>query len=442
MGKTYIDTVKYTIRAKFEVDGIIEKPDIVGAIFGQTEGLLGDELDLRELQKNGRIGRIEVDAQVKNNKTFGTIVVPSSLDMVETSILGASLEVVDRIGPCDGRISVEKIEDSRNVKRKTLLDRAKALLKSLSIDEIPDSKELTELVRETARAAEILEYGDEKLPAGPGIKNTNEIIVVEGRADVINLLKNDIPNVIAVGGANVGKTISDLCRQKEVTVFLDGDRGGDIILKQLMHNTEIDYVARAPPGKEVEELSRKEMIKCLRRRVPVEQAEDWEKTGERMQQQDKREQMAPQTEHKRDDFRSYPRYTPNNNVNSSTQSSFTPTPSPQPAENVQAASTSAELNSEVQAKINEHLKNLANSLKARILFGENLDRQEEIPIREVIRSLGDAQQPKAVVLDGIVTQRLLDLSEQKGVKIVAGLKAGTITRKPPSIKVIVKEESA
>ncbi|VVB70501.1 DNA primase DnaG [uncultured archaeon] len=357
--------------------------------------------------------------------------------MVETSILGASLEVVDRIGPCDGRINVEKIEDSRNVKRRTLLDRAKALLKSLSTDEIPDSKELTELVRETARAAEIMEYGDEKLPAGPGIKTSNEIIVVEGRADVINLLKNDIANVVAIGGANVGKAISDLCRQKEVTVFLDGDRGGDIILKQLMHNTEIDYVARAPPGKEVEELSRKEMIKCLRRRVPVEQAEDWEKTGERMQQQDRREQRFP-SNNENSGYMSnrsersespQPRYIPN------------PTPVAQPVENNQNSS-SVELDSGVQLKISEHLKSLANSLKARILFGDDLERQDEIPIREVIRSLGDAQQPKAVVLDGIVTQRLLDLAEQKGVKIVAGLKAGTITRKPPSIRVIVKEESA
>lgn len=444
MGKTYIDTVKYTIRAKFEVDGVIEKPDIVGAIFGQTEGLLGDELDLRELQKNGRIGRIEVDAQVKNNKTAGTITVPSSLDKVETSILGASLEVVDRIGPCDGRITVEKIEDSRNVKRKTLLDRAKALLKSLSTDEIPDSKELTELVRETARAADIMEYGDEKLPAGPAIKTQNEIIVVEGRADVINLLRNDLPNVIAIGGANVGKTISDLCKQKEVTVFLDGDRGGDIILKQLMHNTEIDYVARAPPGKEVEELSRKEIIKCLRRRVPVEQAEDWEKTGERMQQQDKREQMTAGNE-QRNDYRqpsqpAYPRY---NGNGSNYNNRVTETQAPTMVQPI-AVSTpvSNDLDANTQAKIDEHLKALANSLKARILYGETLDRQEEVPIREVIRSLGDAQQPKAVVLDGIVTQRLLDLAEQKGVKIVSGLKAGTITRKPPTIKVIVKEESS
>src|SRR3989338_2858626 len=139
MGKTYIDTVKYMVKANFEVDGIIEKPDIVGALFGQTEGLLGDDLDFRELQKNGRLGRIEVYTQVKGGKTFGQIYVPSSLDMVETSILAASLEIVDRVGPCEARISVEKIEDSRSVKRKQLLTRARNLLKTLVLDELPET---------------------------------------------------------------------------------------------------------------------------------------------------------------------------------------------------------------------------------------------------------------------------------------------------------------
>src|SRR3990167_4811954 len=144
MGKTYVDTVKYMIKANFEIDGLVEKPDIVGAIFGQTEGLLGDDLDLRELQKNGRIGRIEVDSQVRKGKTVGMILVPSSLDMVETSILAAALEIVDRVGPCDAKIAVQRIEDTRNLKRKQVLGRARELLKTMLMSEIPESKELSE----------------------------------------------------------------------------------------------------------------------------------------------------------------------------------------------------------------------------------------------------------------------------------------------------------
>ncbi|PIY91357.1 hypothetical protein COY71_03590, partial [Candidatus Micrarchaeota archaeon CG_4_10_14_0_8_um_filter_60_7] len=286
MGKTCIDTVKYMIRARFEVDGLIEKPDIVGALFGQTEGLLGDELDLRELQKNGRIGRIEVEANVRGGKSFGAILVPSSLDMVETSILGAALEIVDRVGPCEARVSVEKIEDTRNLKRKQVLNRAKELLKGMLLNEIPESKELSEMVRDEAKVSEIVAYGPDQLPAGPDVTSSETIVMVEGRADVLNLLKNGIKNVVAIGGANVGETVARLGREKELTVFLDGDRGGDIILKELMDATDVDYVARAPPGMEVEDLTRKEIIKALRRKVPVDQANQLKGGGDRERRRD------------------------------------------------------------------------------------------------------------------------------------------------------------
>lgn len=271
MGKTYIDTVKYLVYANLEIDGLVEKPDVVGAIFGQTEGLLGDELDLRDLQKNGRIGRIEVDLSPRGGRSVGKIRLPSSLDMVETCILAAALETVDRVGPCEAKIGIEKVEDTRNAKRKVLVDRAKNLLKSLLMNEIPESKEISEMVRQEVKVAEIEEYGPEKLPCGPGIDKQDSIIIVEGRADVINLLKNDVTNVVAVGGANVTNAIAKLAREKEVTVFLDGDRGGDIILNELARVADIDFVARAPDGKEVEELARKELIKCLRSKVPFEE---------------------------------------------------------------------------------------------------------------------------------------------------------------------------
>ena len=271
MGKTYIDTVKYIVYANVEIGGLVEKPDVVGAVFGQTEGLLGDELDLRELQKNGRIGRIEVDLSPRGGKSVGKIRLPSSLDMVETCILAAALETVDRVGPCEAHLSIDKVEDQRSTKRKVLVDRAKSLLKNLLLHEIPESKEISEQVRSEVKTAEIAEYGPEKLPAGPGVADADSIILVEGRADVINLLKNDINNVVGVGGANVAPSVAKLCREKEVTVFLDGDRGGDIILAELTRIADVEFVARAPTGKEVEELTRKELIKCLRSKVPYEQ---------------------------------------------------------------------------------------------------------------------------------------------------------------------------
>ncbi|MCL5011413.1 MAG: DNA primase DnaG [Candidatus Marsarchaeota archaeon] len=437
MGKTYIDTVKYQIKADFEVDGIVEKPDIVGAIFGQTEGLLGDELELRELQKNGRIGRIEIDAQIRNGKTAGLIIIPSSLDMVETSILGASVEVVDRVGPYEAKITVEKIEDSRNMKRKQVMDRAKNLLKTLISNEIPETRELTDLLRDQVKTAELIEYGEEKLPAGPEIDSSESIIFVEGRADVLNLLKNNILNAIAIGGANVGKTITRLGKEKEVTAFLDGDRGGDLIVKELAAVTDIDYVVKAPDGKEVEELTRKEIIQTLRKKIPLQEflglmtekserkrfhdfRDNRENRGFRDRNERRYEDRRP--EEKRPDFLE-------KKVEPIVQK-----PVQSPVQTVQQPAENPGTKPELLAK----LKSLEGSLKARIL-DEKLETIKEVPIREVMQAITESQNAKAVILDGIVTQRLVDLSEQKGLKYIGGVRSGTITRKS-SVSIILSSE--
>ncbi len=273
MGKTYIDVVKYIIYADLEVSGNVEKPDVIGAIFGQTEGLLGGELDLRELQKSGKIGRIDVELKNSRGKTRGIIKLPSSLGMVETAVIGAALETIDRIGPYEARIRVTKIEDARVSKRRYVIDRAKELLKKMLTEEIPETKEILESVKSGLRISEITTYGPEKLPAGPEIDEAEEIIVVEGRADVINLLKHGIKNVIALNGVHIPKTIIDLSKRKKVTLFVDGDRGGEMIARQMTSLAKVDYIARAPDGKEVEELTQKEILKCLRNKKPVEKKE-------------------------------------------------------------------------------------------------------------------------------------------------------------------------
>ena len=263
-----LGTTKYIIHAELIADGYVEKHDVIGAIFGQTEGLLGDELDLRELQKTGRVGRIDVELTNINGKSIAKIIVPSSLDRIETSILAATLETIDRVGPCVATVKVIEIEDIRKKKREYIVERAKEILKQLMSN--IDVNTIIEEVKESVRMGEIIEYGAEKLPAGPAVDSSDDIIIVEGRADVLNLLRCGIKNVIAVEGTSVPKTIIDLCKKKVVTVFTDGDRGGELILKELLQVCDIDFVARAPPGKEVEELSKKEIIKCLRSKVPAE----------------------------------------------------------------------------------------------------------------------------------------------------------------------------
>ncbi len=265
-----LGTTKYIIYAELMADGYVEKHDVIGAIFGQTEGLLSSELDLRDLQKSGRIGRIDVELENVNGKSFAKITLPSSLDKVETSILAATLETIDRVGPCLATVKVTYVEDIRVTKRQYITNRARDILRSL-MDNMMDTYEITEEIKEQIRTEEIIEYGDEKLPAGPNTDYSDAIIVVEGRADVLNLLRCGIKNVIAVEGTSVPKTIVELSKKKTTTVFTDGDRGGELILKELLQTCDVDYIARAPHGREVEELSKKEIVKCLRSKIPVEQ---------------------------------------------------------------------------------------------------------------------------------------------------------------------------
>ncbi|MEK6916229.1 MAG: toprim domain-containing protein, partial [Nanoarchaeota archaeon] len=166
---------------------------------------------------------------------------------------------------------VQKIEDVRITKRTYVIERAKELLKELTENVLPDSQEITEEVTSSVRMMEIREFGQDKLPAGPGLEESEEIIVVEGRADVLTLLKHGFKNVIALNGTSVPQEIIELGKSKILTVFVDGDRGGNLIVQELMSVTEVDFVAKAPDGKEVEELTKKEIHKALRSKVSAEQ---------------------------------------------------------------------------------------------------------------------------------------------------------------------------
>ncbi len=272
MAKISPVAAKYIVHSIIKIDGVVDRPDVIGAIFGQTEGLLGSDLELRELQRSGRIGRIEVNVNTSSGKTSGEIIIPSSLDKTETAIVAAALEIIQRIGPCTAKVEVTKLEDVRVSKRLFVIERAKALLKELTEKTLPDSQELADEVAQSVRMTEVVEYGREKLAAGPGIDENEELIIVEGRADVLNLLKHGFKNVIAMDGTSCPQTVKELTKKKTAVVFVDGDRGGDLIVRALLSTTEVDFVCKAPDGKEVEEITKKEIHKALRGRITAEQA--------------------------------------------------------------------------------------------------------------------------------------------------------------------------
>ncbi len=376
------------------MDGIVEKPDVVGAIFGQTEGLLGEELDLRELQKSGRVGRIDVEMSKKNGKSFGKITVPSSLDRVETAILAAALETVDRVGPCEAKVKIINIEDTRSHKREQVIERAQEILKNMIQKTVPESKEISEKVRDSVKTAEVCEYGPEKLACGPDVFDSDEIIIVEGRADVINLLKADIKNAIAVQGKHIPDSVAELTKQKTAIAFVDGDRGGDLILKQMEESCEIDYVAKAPDGKEVEELTKKEILKCLRNKMPYNQYMD-------------------RVFHHSKEQRHYHRG--------------------REAHGLERQNRSFHKESKARNKtlpFSKELESLKGSLKA--LFIDREDKKVlETEVRNIADELEKREDIKAVVFDGIVTQRLVDIANKKNVDYLVAVKKTRIKNDGP-----------
>ncbi len=417
-------TTKYMIKSHIKADGIVEKSDVVGAIFGQTEGLLGDELDLRELQRSARVGRIEVDLNSKNGKSEGTITLPTSLDKVETVILAAAFESIDRVGPCKAKINVEQVEDVRVARRKKVIERAKQLLNKVMQEERIDGESISDNVRQAVQIEEITNYGADHCPAGPNIKNSDAVIVVEGRRDVLNLLKYGIKNVIGVGGTNVPKTVKDLTKERITTAFVDGDRGGELILKELLQIADVDFVARAPQTREVEEIPQKLIMKALKNKIPAEQyAEMYDIKLEKKVKPDNAPSKGGSS--KKDD--------------SSDKKKESKKDDSSDKKKDKDKKQEKRITSDKQKKYKSILDDISGSLKA-VLIDKNGKEIDKIPVRKLTGILKQKGNIATVVFDGIVTQRLLDIASNKNVNEIVGMKLGNVVKKPDTVDVLTKED--
>ncbi|MFH1365281.1 MAG: DNA primase DnaG [archaeon] len=363
MAKVSPVSIKYMIYANFTAEGALEKPDVIGALFGQTEGLLGADLEMRELQKEGKIGRIEVDLERSEKRTTGKISIPTALDQSETTLIAAAIETIERIGPCDSQIEVEKIEDVRSSKREYILDRAKKLMQG--IEGTSDSRDISNQIKDSAKTIGVKEYGKEKLPCGD--ISGYEIIVVEGRADVMNLLRNGVDNVIAMNGTKLPESIGELGKEKEITLFVDGDRGGKLIIQNVLDNAKIAYIAFAPDGKEVEELAGKEILMNLRKRIP---ARDYLNRSSRDFVREKKTQEV------------------------------------------------LELSKEQKEKLREISNEIQGTGKA-IFLNENLEEMKQSSSRGIgitLKKISVA--PTIIVMDGTVTSSVTSAAEEAGVQVI------------------------
>lgn len=375
MGKVAQDQAKYVIEAKLEAGGVIEKSDIVGAIFGQTEGLLGEELDLRELKEKGKVGRMDVEIERKDGKTEASIELPTSLDATDTALLGASLETIERAGPTGASIKVERIRDDRTSKRDYIVKRAKQLMEDIE-EEKPSKQEITDEIKGEVREKQVTEFRG--FTAGPEAERNKEVIIVEGKADVVTLLKHGVNNAVAIGGTDVPGGISKIAEDKDLTAFLDGDRGGDLILEELKEKAEPRFVARAPEGKEVEELSKQQVHEALRDKRPVKYASSGE--------------------------------------------------------------VDEDIDEELKEGILEVLDDLVATRAVNVL-NEDLEVEEKAPLNKVENALRKADEAFALVLDGEVDNDLISMAEGYGIEYLAGMSRSD-TASSGELEILTKEKLA
>jgi DNA primase len=409
--------VKYHVKLKFEVDGLVEKADIIGAIFGQTEGLLGPEMNLNELQKVSKVGRIEVNVDVKPNTTKGDALIPMSTDISTAALIAAAIESIDKVGPFQAKFSLVGIDDIRAIKKKVIVDRAKKIVQEWATKTISEGEEMLKDVYDASKPGKLTAFGKAQLACGTGVFDSDWIILVEGRADVINLLRAGFDNAIAIEGAKIDETVTKLTEGKKVVAFLDGDRAADLILKELQGVVKIDKVLRAPAGREVEECTPLEITEILREGLDLssEGAPHMQPRPKPVQRREKErerdyEDRTLEQEHERQ----------------------TVAPSQNTETTIPQSSASSEA-PEILTAVKDVYPQINETLEAVILDG-SMNQLLKVPVSEVIKRLDSTEGAKLLVLDGIVTQRLVDAADKAGIQYVIGHRM-TDLKKPADVRV-------
>jgi len=395
---------------------LVEKADIIGAIFGQTEGLLGPEMNLNELQKVSKVGRIEVNVDTKGSMAKGDALIPMSTDISTAALIAAAIESIDKVGPFQAKFNLMGIDDIRAIKKKVIVDRAKKIVQDWATRTISEGEEMLKDVYDASKPGKLTSFGKAQLACGTGVFDSDWIILVEGRADVINLLRAGFDNAIAIEGARIDETVTKLTDGKRVVAFLDGDRAGDLILKELHGVVKIDKVLRAPTGKEVEECTPLEISEILKEALPIAE-------GAPIAQQ--QQQHAPHQQHDRRHQR---------REREPREEYRAPPPEPQsPQPSQPSKEVLAEDSPEILTAIKDVYPQINETLEAVVLDGA-MNQLLKVPVSEVIKRLDSAEGGKLLVLDGIVTQRLVDAADKAGIEYVIGHRT-TDLKKPADVRV-------
>jgi len=425
--------VKYHVKLKFEVDGLVEKADIIGAIFGQTEGLLGPEMNLNELQKVSKVGRIEVNVDTKSNSARGDALIPMSTDISTAALIAAAIESIDKVGPFQAKFSLVGIDDIRAIKKKVIVDRAKKIVQEWATKTISEGEEMLKDVYDASKPGRLTTFGKAQLACGVGVFDSDWIILVEGRADVINLLRAGYDNSIAIEGAKIDETILKLTQGKRTIAFIDGDRAGDLILKELQGLVDIEKVYRAPPGREVEECTPLEISEILKdvEQFISDKINDTNTVPSNVQQIRNHHRMDhSQNKTNSQDQNSsfvYNRNFTNQSLNK--HNNYDNSDQRQSPDNKVFKE-----DEEVISIVKKAFQEINETLEA-MVYDKSMKMIVRVPISEIMKKISDLKGGNLLILDGIVTPRLIEAANKSGIRYIIGHRSSSLKKTNPDVRV-------
>ncbi|MBA2266968.1 MAG: DNA primase [Nitrosopumilus sp.] len=425
--------VKYHVKLKFDVDGLVEKADIIGAIFGQTEGLLGPEMNLNELQKVSKVGRIEVNVDTKSNSARGDALIPMSTDISTAALIAAAIESIDKVGPFQAKFSLVGIDDIRAIKKKVIVDRAKKIVQEWATKTISEGEEMLKDVYDASKPGRLTTFGKAQLACGVGVFDSDWIILVEGRADVINLLRAGYDNSIAIEGAKIDETILKLTQGKKTVAFIDGDRAGDLILKELQGLVDIEKVYRAPAGREVEECTPLEISEILKdvEQLMKDKINDTNAVPSNVQQirNHRRVDHNQDQSNNQDQNSAFPYDRDFTTQSLNKHDNYDNSNQRQSPDNM----TSKE-DEEVISIVKQVFQEINETLGA-MIFDKSMKKIVKIPISEIMKKISDLKDGNLLILDGIVTPRLVEAANKSGIKYIIGHRTSNLKKLTPDVRV-------
>jgi DNA primase len=266
---------------------------------------------------------------------------------------------------------------------------------------ISEGEEMLKDVYDASKPGKLTAFGKAQLACGTGVFDSEWVILVEGRADVINLLRAGFDNAIAIEGAKIDETITKLTEGKKVIAFLDGDRAGDLILKELQGLVKIDKILRAPMGREVEECTPLEIAEILKEAMPFVTANGQQQRAQSLQQAESIQLQKQERQEQIDEQQL--QITAHNTSNTKEEDT--------------GILTAVK---EVYPQINE-------TLEAVVLDG-SMKTLLKVPVSDIVKKLNSTEGAKMLVLDGIVTQRLVEAADRVGIEYIVGHRTGELKK--------------